>query len=100
MNKPMQNNMMPVEVRFIPEGDMWVAQCEALGVMTQGHTFDQAQKNLVEALLLFLESCMRRGVLEQVLQEAGYEPMEIKAVQEYAEEYIPLSAQQAPACRA
>lgn len=100
MNTAMQNNMMPVEVRFIPEGNIWVAQCESLGVMTQGNSFDEAQKNLAEALLLFLESCLRRGVLEQVLQEAGYEPVEIKAVQEYAEEYIPQPIQQTSPCRA
>lgn len=96
----MQNNMMPVEVRFAPEGGIWLAQCESLGVMTQGNSFDEAQKNLMEALLLFLESCVRRGVLEQVLQEAGYEPVEIKAVQDYAQEYIPQPVRQAPSCRA
>lgn len=58
--------------------------------MTQGDTFDEARKNLAEALLLFLKSCMQRGVHEQVLQEAGYEPMEIKAIEEYTENPIPL----------
>lgn len=85
--------MMPVEVRFIPKGDIWLAECQALGVMTQGDTFDEARENLAEALLLFLKSCMQRGVLEQVLQKARYEPKEIKAIEEYAEKHIPLEDQ-------
>lgn len=93
-----QGNMMPVEVNFTPEGNLWLAQCESLGVMTQGNSFAEAQKNLAEALLLFVESCLRRGVLEQVLHEAGYEPVKIKAVQEYVEEYIPRQPQQVSPC--
>lgn len=81
-------NMMPVEVHFKPSGSIWIASCPSLDVVTQGESFDQAHENLTEALTLFFESCIRRGTLEQVLQEAGYEPDEIRMVEDMATSYI------------
>jgi predicted RNase H-like HicB family nuclease len=65
-------NFMPVEVNFRPSGKYWLAECPALDIATQGETFERAQENLKEALALFIESCLRRGTLEEVLLRAGY----------------------------
>ena len=94
-------NMAPVEVTFRPEGEYWLAFCPALDVATQGKTYEEAQYNLKDALMLFFESCIRRGTLTRVLQEAGYEPVRVKQVQDYLEEYIPAKFCGAgAACRA
>jgi predicted RNase H-like HicB family nuclease len=63
---------LPYEVK---EDDEWyVASCRDLDVHSQGKTRKQAIANLREALILFLTSALERGVLDQVLKEAGYSP--------------------------
>jgi len=56
------------------EGDVFVSRCPALDVYSQGDTADEAERNVVEAVQLFLESCYERGVLEQVLKDCGFHP--------------------------
>lgn len=40
---------------IIPEGKWFVARCVELGVVTQGRTIEEAQKNLLETVELYLE---------------------------------------------
>ena len=83
-------NMMPVEVSFKPSGKYWLASCPSLDVHTQGDSFECAEKNLKEALVLFFESCLSRGTLKEVLQQAGYSQVQIRTVEEAAEQlHIP-----------
>lgn len=93
-------HMMPVEVHFKPSGGHWLGLCPSLGLTTQGETFERAQENLREMLWLFIESCLRRGVLEQVLRQAGFTKTRIGAVMEAVEEFnmLPLAAAEAE-CR-
>lgn len=42
------------------EGKWYVAQCVELGVVSQGRTIDEAQKNLKEAVELFLEDAPKK----------------------------------------
>lgn len=81
--------MLPVQMEIWPEGDHWLARCAALDVTTQGSTADEAMYNLNDALFLFVESCLRRGVWEQVLQEAGLSPSELMAITDYTREVFP-----------
>lgn len=48
-----------------------VALCTPLDVMSQGATRQEAKRNLVAAVQLFVESCFERGTLDQVLKECG-----------------------------
>jgi len=73
-------HMMPVEVHFRPEGEHWLGLCPSLGLTTQGESFERAQENLREMLWLFIESCRKRGVLEQVLRQSGFTGKKIDAV--------------------
>lgn len=81
--------MLPVQLEIKPEGDHWLARCAALDVMTQGTTADEAMYNLNDALFLFVESCLRRGVWEQILREAGLSPAELTAISDYTREVFP-----------
>jgi predicted RNase H-like HicB family nuclease len=52
----------------------WVAACPLIGVASQGPTADAAKACLQEAVELWFESCIERGVLEQALREANFRP--------------------------
>lgn len=57
------------------EGRHWVAGCPALNVWTQGTTRDDARRCLDEAVELWFEDCLARGVLDRALQEVGFRPV-------------------------
>ena len=52
----------------------WIATCPQIDVVTQGATGDQAKACLQEAVELWFESCIERGVLDQALREANFRP--------------------------
>lgn len=60
---------LPALVR--KKGKWYVSSCEALDVHSQGHTRDEAERNLKDALATFLASCFERGTLDAVLRESG-----------------------------
>ncbi len=59
---------------FTKRKKWYLATCPVLDVHSQGKTKSEAQKNLKEALELFLVSCFERGTLDQVLKECGFRP--------------------------
>lgn len=63
---------VPAEVR--EDGDYYVSCCPPLDVYSQGPSEEAALENLVEALQLFVESCLARGTLDRVLKDCGFEP--------------------------
>lgn len=53
--------------------DNWIiAYCPKLDVTSQGHTEKEAIQNLIEAVQLFIESCYKRGTLDEVLKDRGF----------------------------
>jgi predicted RNase H-like HicB family nuclease len=52
----------------------WVATCPLIAVASQGRTADEAKASLQEAVELWFESCIERGVLDQALREASFLP--------------------------
>ena len=93
-------SMAPVQVSFYPDGSNWIAKAPDFDLATQGHTFEEDQFNLKDALFLFFESCIRRGTLAQVLAQAGYLEERTKQVEDYLADYIPPVARGAVACHA
>ena len=71
-------NAIQVTFQFpmqIVQKERWyVAACPILDVYSQGDTSEQARNNLVEALTLFIMSCLERGTLDAVLKECGFHP--------------------------
>ena len=51
----------------------YIACCPPLDIYSQGPTEEVAVRNLTEALELFLASCYRRGQLDRVLKDCGFE---------------------------
>lgn len=54
--------------------NVWVAWCPSVDVFTQADTQGMALDALREAVYLWFESCIDRGVLPQALEEAGFQP--------------------------
>jgi len=52
----------------------YVSHCPVLDVASQGDTEEEAKRNLIEAVTLFLLSCYEDGVLDSVLKESGFVP--------------------------
>lgn len=48
------------------------AFCPEFEVASCGDTVEEAKKNLVEAVELYLESAKQLGILKDVLEEAGF----------------------------
>jgi predicted RNase H-like HicB family nuclease len=63
---------LPAQVK--KKGKWFISSCSLLDVHSQGHTREQAERNLKDALATFLLSCYERGTLETVLREAGFVP--------------------------
>jgi predicted RNase H-like HicB family nuclease len=47
---------------LIKEGKWYVARCAELGVVSQGKTIEEAQKNIKEAVELFLEDSPKNKI--------------------------------------
>lgn len=53
----------------------WVAVCPSIGVASQGRNVDEAKRSLREAVELWFESCIERGVLDQAMREVNFRPL-------------------------
>ncbi len=69
------NVTLRLEALFSKEDGWHVASFPALDVSSQGRTKDEAERNLIEATQLFLESCFERGTLDEVLKGCGFTPL-------------------------
>lgn len=54
------------------EGETYVAYTPELDVSSCADTLEGAQRNLLEAVRLFVEEAVKMGTLAQILEEAGY----------------------------
>jgi predicted RNase H-like HicB family nuclease len=65
---------LKLPVKLIKRKNWYVANCPALKVASQGDTAKDAKKNLIEALSVFLITCIEHGTLNAVLNECGFTP--------------------------
>jgi len=64
-----------LEARLHETGQVWVAACPALDVVTQAESRPAAADGLREAVEAWFESCIERGTLEAALREVGFSPI-------------------------
>ena len=55
------------------DGTQWLVWCPSIEVMTQARTKKKAFESLRQAVQLWFESCIERGVLDAALKEVGFE---------------------------
>jgi predicted RNase H-like HicB family nuclease len=61
-------------VSFHQEGGWFVGEFPNLSLSSQGRTREEAERNLIEAAQLFMESCFARNQLDEALKECGFQP--------------------------
>ena len=66
--------MLNLPVVFREERGWIVGEFPNLNVASQGRTRDEAERNLIEAAQLFIESCFERNQLDEALKECGFVP--------------------------
>jgi predicted RNase H-like HicB family nuclease len=71
--------MVRLPFRLKKEGASFVSWCPALDVSSAGDSAKEAEKNLVEALRLFIMSCYERGTLDRIFKECGFVPEKANA---------------------
>ncbi len=55
--------------RIIRENKIFYATCPELEVSSQGHTIEKADKNLMEAVLCYLDTIEELGIREEVFRQ-------------------------------
>ena len=76
------------------EGKWYVSRCEELEIASQGRTFEEAQKNLEEALGLFFEVASYTEVLEYLFPFEPVLPPEIQKQPRFQVTYTNQGPQQ------
>ena len=54
---------------------LYVSHCPALDLYSQGEDSKEAERNIIEATKLFVQSCIERDTLTEVLKECGFYPI-------------------------
>lgn len=54
------------------EGDQFIAYTPALKLSTSGKDFNEVNKRFLEAVNIFIEESLKRGTLEQTLEDCGW----------------------------
>jgi predicted RNase H-like HicB family nuclease len=54
------------------KADMWIATCDALGLVVEGKTYGELNQAIDEGLQLVFRSLVRHGDLERYLEERGW----------------------------
>lgn len=60
-------------ISILKEGDIFIAYTPALDLSTYGDTFEDAQRNFVEAVNIFFEELMEMGTMNEVLEGLGWQ---------------------------
>lgn len=71
----MQNEVkvsVNLQVALRLDGDTWVGVCPSLDLASQGETEDLALQAVTDAVEVWFESCLERGVLAQALEASGF----------------------------
>ena len=71
---------LQVYVSIREERGVYYIGSNAFDVYSQGNTEDEAKSNFIEAIQLFIESCLDRGVLTDALTELGFQTEKERAV--------------------
>jgi predicted RNase H-like HicB family nuclease len=94
-----------VPAQIIEDGDVFVSICPVLDLVSQGCTKEEAKANLIEAIQLFIETCIEMGTLSTVMKQCGFSRSEHApatiACADDLDVFLPfIAAQQLRECRA
>lgn len=72
---PTMTITVKIPTRITREGDVYIADCPLLDVVTQGCTKTEARHNLAEAVTAFLVTCLEMNTFDQVMKQCGLSPV-------------------------
>lgn len=61
-----------VPVSYFKEDKSFVAYTPALDLSSAGKTLKEAEKNIAEAVSIFMEEILKRGTIDEVLSSLGW----------------------------
>lgn len=70
------NIKLRAAVRYDTETTGWVSWCPALDLYSQGKTRKRAQDALNEAIGMYVRYCAQKKILDDVLSERGFVPVQ------------------------
>lgn len=73
MKQVMFSVTLPITIT--KKDDTHISYCPPLDIYSQGDTREEAEKNIIEAVKLFIDTCFERGTLDAVLKECGFQPI-------------------------
>ena len=62
-----------VTIEVWQKGNLYLASSPELDFISQGNTFEEAKKNLLEVIKIQFEEMTELGTLKDYLEECGYE---------------------------
>ncbi len=65
--------LFKLSVVFLREGDSFIAYSPALDLSTSAASFEKVRSRFAEAARLFFEEIVKKGTLDEVLQELGWQ---------------------------
>ena len=104
MEANMGHGMIALKVEFLPpsgdeQRECWVASCPEIDLVTQGDTFEDAEKNLRDAIDGWFGTCLEMGTLDAALKECGFSPCRIEKIKSFVPAAL-LSQQKRRVCHA
>ena len=75
------------------DAGVYVAFCPTLQLYSQGTDETRARQAMEGAVVLFLSTCLKHGVLDQALQERGFSgasPSDTKSPKQLSEEFVSI----------
>lgn len=70
------NFEVSLPVTFLREGKQFVAYSPALDLSTSAATLEAAEKRFDEVVHIFFEELLRKGTLEEVLEDLGWQKVD------------------------
>ena len=64
-------------VVFKGENDIWIGNCDSLGIAMEGDTFDDLLLNIHDSIDLLFESLIKHGDTGQFFKERGWDTSEL-----------------------
>ena len=74
MNQHTMRIEVTIQATVERKAKWYLASCPDLDVHAQGDTEDKAKASLIDAISLFLSTCLEMGTFSQVLKESGFHP--------------------------
>lgn len=72
------NLELKIPVSILREGKKYVAYTPALDLSTSGKNYEEVKKRFKEIVNIFFEELIKKGVLEEVLNDLGWRRVQTK----------------------